>query len=222
MNPRQIQRFLLFTACFASIAGCTGKGRFEHRRSTLPPCCTFLNEKLDLLLAPEVLECGDVFCDYFTAEQLRQLRENRRQVEPVLLERLRQGEHSAAYVLAYLGTTEALPILRKALLKERDFYGWEGPDYSKEQTYLADIQYPKQMAYITAIEVISRKPIWAAVKLTAAERQALENEARLAKPAPAYRKNYAAKWLLNKLSAPGRTSESTPYYLPVIGPISAP
>lgn len=110
------------------------------------------------------------------------------------------AKYGAAYLLADLKCRRALPVLRQALLKDRYFYGWEGPDYSTTEAYADDTQYSHHLAYITAIERISGKPIAAAVALTDAERRALEAEAARAKPTPEDTAPWVAKWLLAKLS----------------------
>jgi hypothetical protein len=168
-----------------------------------------LERNLLLLLGPEAMECRDTFeADAFprwsfSDAELKQVRKYTRQMEPILLEKLRKGHHGAAYVLAYLRTNEALPILRERLLQERYFYGYEGWDYSKEESYLSDVQYPRHIAYITAIERISSRTIWEAVKLSDAERTLLQDEAQKAKPhQPGCERYFAAKWLLIKLTLP--------------------
>lgn len=168
-----------------------------------------LETEVTVLDAPEAMECRDTlevgsFPEWsLLGKELAQLRKYSRQVEPILLENLRNGHHGAAYVLAYLGTTEALPILRERLLNERYFYGWEGTDRTDEKSYLSDNQFPRHVAYMTAIERISGQPIWEAMKLSDAEKTKLENEARKIRPLSTGTERYfAAKWLLIKLTHP--------------------
>lgn len=191
------------------LLGCQYQNALSIQNGELQGLLDLLERNLLLLLAPEATECrdtleADAFPEWsFSDAELKQVRKYTRQVEPILLEKLRKGHHGAAYVLAYLGTTEALPILRERLLQERYFYGWDGWDYSKEESYLSDVQYPRHIAYITAIERISGRPIWEAVKLSDAERTLLQDEAQKAKlRQPGCGRYFAAKWLLIKLTRP--------------------
>ena len=110
------------------------------------------------------------------------------------------AKYGAAYLLADLKCHRALPVLRQALLKDRYFYGWEGPDYGTAEAYADDTQYSHHLAYIAAIERISGKPIAEAVALTDEERRALEAEAARAKPTTEDTAPWVAKWLLAKLA----------------------
>jgi hypothetical protein len=103
------------------------------------------------------------------------------------------GDHVAAYGLAWLSSKGALPELRRRLLTDRNFYGWETSTPDPNDSVYADNQYHHHQAYITAIEAISGRPLRHAVKLTRAER------ARLRRDAAGCDEWRAAVWLLHKL-----------------------
>jgi len=140
----------------------------------------------------------------------RRLERFREEAEELVLQELANGKHHYAYLAAHFKMKKALPLLRKNLLEDRYFYGWEGPDYSKGESYLEDQQYPHHLAYIKAIEEFTGRPLAKAVALTPAERAALEAEAAGARPGTpeAYGK-FCARWLLMKL-APQEKSPPAP------------
>ena len=119
--------------------------------------------------------------------------ENRRALERRWLADLADGDHAAAYGLAWLGTRRALPVLRQRLLSERYFYGWETSTPDDPATLFANEQYPRHQALILAIERIDGRPLRSAVKLTPDERQRLLDDAARCNGAE------AAHWLLHLL-----------------------
>jgi len=172
----------------------------------LSACVAMVESKLPLLAGPEAAECRDMLREetvpFFSPEELAEIKRFGPQLQPMFLERLREGEHSVAYLLAYLKTQDALPLLKENLLTDRYFYWWEGPDYSREESYLRDEQYPHHLAYIAAIEHISGKAIWDAMQLSMQERSALQAESRKASPEGPRFQHYCARWLLMKLERP--------------------
>ena len=64
-----------------------------------------------------------------------------------------------------------LPLLKYHLLTPRCCYGWEGPDYSKLESFLTDNQYQYSIVYLQAMEAIAEKPITELIDLTQAEEQ---------------------------------------------------
>ena len=118
----------------------------------------------------------------------------------VVLASLREGTIAATLGAGYLRYQSALPILRKNLLKLREPYYWEGPDYRHEDSYIFDRQYPYHLTYIEAIKAISRMPLRKVIHLSAEERLMLRKRAKKAKPHAADLKSHCAKWLLAKLS----------------------
>ena len=136
------------------------------------------------------------------------MRARREEVKPLLLAALEHDSYGAAFLLGFLHAKEAIPLLRKKLLEDRYFYGWEGPDYTTEEAYMTDDQYPHHTAYILALETIFQVPITRAFRLTDEERQMLEREAALANTKSEEAKtHYAAKWLLQRLSRPPYRSD---------------
>jgi hypothetical protein len=150
--------------------------------------------------ALKTLPSGHLPADYLTLTE-KQLLDCRTQIEPLLLDSSLDPVGSAL-ILGFFKSERALPVLRKNLLTQRYFYGWEGPDYSKESSWLADNQYPHHEAWIVAIEAITGRPIAEAIHLTETERKRLQKEAAQARPmsedGEMTEEAYCAKWLLQK------------------------
>ncbi len=136
-------------------------------------------------------------------DQLTSFRAHRAELERQWTADVEAGGHSAAYGLAWLGAVGAVPSLRRTLLADRNFYGWESSDAETMEARMRDDQYPHQMARILAIEHLTKRPIQEAVALTIDERALLVAEAfALGEPGEA---QDVARWMLWKL-APGAIS----------------
>ncbi|MFH1825248.1 MAG: tetratricopeptide repeat protein [Candidatus Firestonebacteria bacterium] len=164
-----------------------------------------LKEKINQI-GPEIFEekIGNRLSSYFTPFEINCVKEFKSKVEELLLNYLQKqsdNAYGAIYILAYIKSRRALPLLRQQLLKDRFFYGWEGYDYKDEKAYLSDNQYPHHLAYIAAVEEITGLSIVKAINLSQEERENLEKDALLAKPDVSSTKYYCAKWLLLKLTS---------------------
>ena len=143
--------------------------------------------------------------DVFSLEQLAWLQVHRHQLSDAINVEIRRHSTLAIQMAVYLRLETAIPVLRKRLLTFRGVYGWEGPDYSTEDPWMWDSQYPYHCIYIWAIQGIAQAPVAAVVKLTDAERDKLEEKAAGAKPYNALNDNqvdsyaWCAKWLLTQL-----------------------
>ncbi len=82
-----------------------------------------------------------------------------------------------AKLVGHFRIREALRLLRSQFLTPRRYYGWEGPDYSKLESYLADNQYQYSVAYLEAIEAITGQPIAVAISLSRSESEEIERHA---------------------------------------------
>ena len=163
-----------------------------------PAVLRVLDEKAHLLAGPETESASDAF----SPDELALMRKEIATVRPVVLRELKNGNHGYAHLALALKLDEALPLMRKNLLLDRYFYGWEGPDYSIQEAYLRDEQYTHHLVYINAISALTGEPIAEAIGLTEDEAKALEADARKANLAPdnVHRgKYFCAKWLLAKL-----------------------
>ncbi len=133
--------------------------------------------------------------------EIEKIRKYRKELEPLILEQIRSG-YSWVYLAAYLHYENAVPKIKDELLKCDKFYGWEGGDYSGINRYLNDEQYCYQLAYISAIEYITGKPISKAITLTNQEISYLKGKAE--KCNESNKQNLAevcyGKWLLEKLN----------------------
>jgi hypothetical protein len=137
--------------------------------------------------------CGPpVFAATF-AHEMPGIGANRRELEHRWLDRLGAGDRDAAFGLAYLRSVRALPLLRLELLNERHFYGWESSRRDAPDVLYADEQYPRQLALISAIEHISRRPVTSVVRLSPDERRWLQRDTAHCD------RGAAARWLLHKL-----------------------
>jgi hypothetical protein len=163
-----------------------------------------------LLAGPEA-DGFDYLKECVPQPDLAYLRGHRGAAASVIDGYLADGSTGAAWLAAWIRSESSLPLLRKALLEDRYFYGWEGPDYmTDESSYLRDDQYPHHRAFIAAIEAITGKPIREAVNLTDAEAAKLRAEASQARlprgEGDIVTEPWAAKWLLMKLERDGRVA----------------
>lgn len=151
--------------------------------------------------------------DVFNLDQLAWLQVHRHQLSDAVNVEIRGGSTLAIQMSVYLRLETAIPVLRERLLKLRSNYGWEGPNYSTEEAFMSEYQYPYHRIYIWAIQGIAQAPVTAVVKLTPIERQYLNRRASKAAPdvgAP-YKivdgQAWCAKWLLTQLEPNRKTVE---------------
>ena len=117
------------------------------------------------------------FRDSTIVSQLIQYKDS---VKPYLLQKMDTCV-SVVYLVAFLKIKEALPKLRHLVLIETNIYGWEGPDYTKMESFIEDAQYCKQLMYMAVIEHI------AGIKLKVSdfskqELKFIKNQAKNCKP----------------------------------------
>ena len=136
--------------------------------------------------------------DVFSLEQLAWLQVYRHQLSDAVNVEIRRDSTLAIQIAVYLRLETAIPVLRKRLLTLRGAYGWEGPDYSTEEPWMWDNQYPYHCIYIWAIQGIAQAPVSEVVKLTDAERAALEAKAAGARPDKSFRDPTADDYLEEK------------------------
>lgn len=146
------------------------------------------------------------------SSQLTLVQKHKKELEPMILQRIDSG-YAWVYLAAYLEYEAAIPLLRKKLMTTHSFYGWEqgtGEPDAEETTrqHLEDQNYCYQLAYIRAIEYISKKPIDKAIELTATEKDSLLALSAGCVPDSAAVDGFTgycgARWLLEKLKAPGQ------------------
>ncbi|MDE0683985.1 MAG: hypothetical protein OXI63_13795 [Candidatus Poribacteria bacterium] len=125
--------------------------------------------------------------DVFSLKQLAWLQVHRHQLSDAINAEIRGGSTLAIQMAVYLRLETAISVLRKRLLKLQSNYGWEGPDYSTEEAFMSEYQYPYHRIYIWAIQGIAQAPVAAVIKLTDAERDALEEKAAGARPDKSFR-----------------------------------
>ena len=125
--------------------------------------------------------------DVFSLEQLAWLQVHRHQLSDAVNVEIRGGSTLAIQMAVYLRLETAIPVLRERLLTLGDVYRREGPDYSTEEPWMWDNQYPYHSIYIWAIQGIAQAPVSEVVKLTDAERAALEAKAAGARPDKSFR-----------------------------------
>lgn len=90
---------------------------------------------------------------------------------------LEAGDHAATYGLSWAGERRAIPLLRRGLLADRSFYGWESSDARTLEARMRDEQHPAQMARIAALERLGGAKVREVVALSSHERAALVREA---------------------------------------------
>lgn len=151
--------------------------------------------------------------DVFSLEQLAWLQVHRHQLSDAVNVEIRGGSTLAIQMAVYLRLETAIPVLRERLLKLQSTYMWEGPDYSTEEPFMRENQYPYHRIYIWTIQGIAQAPVAAVVKLTPIERQYLNRRASKAAPdvGDAYNtvdgQAWCAKWLLTQLEPDRKGAE---------------
>ena len=111
--------------------------------------------------------------DYFSAEELRILEEQRDLLEPMVEQALLGESVGGALLTAHFKFSSNLPQLRWRLFQPGRTYGWEGPDYSNEEANLTDAQYVYHSVYVRAIEETAGAPIYKIVVPTHEETEML-------------------------------------------------
>ena len=133
----------------------------------------------------------------FSASELTMLREQLQYLVPMIDQGLDcSGNVWAAKLAGHFKMQNTLPALRAQLLEPRACYGWEGPDYSVPESYLADMQYPYSIEYLRAIEQITGKPVGKTVILSTEERKTIDQLTE--NPDSEY--HHWAIWLQRKLA----------------------
>jgi len=89
----------------------------------------------------------------------------------------RQDSVWAAKLAGHFKPRSLLPLLRSHLLVPRRCYGWEGPDYSKLESYLMDSQFQYSTAYLQAIEQITGESVCDAVVVSPDELALIQRHA---------------------------------------------
>jgi hypothetical protein len=131
-------------------------------------------------------------------DELAALRAHRDALVARWMRSLEEGAHAPAYGLAWARERGALPALRRGLLADRAYYGWESSDATKLEARMRDEQYPSQMARILALEKLGGAPVRDVVALTPEERAALVREAF--EPGEPGGRSDVARWLLLRLA----------------------
>ncbi len=203
-----ISRFLFFGTVFSILfVNCnyqaTTEKELENLKNNLFKKTTDISE-LPIYADPSTSDYEDVkkgiFLFQIDSFEIEKIKKYKSELEPFIIQRIDSG-YSWIYLASYLHYESAVPKIKDRLLKCDKFYGWEGGDYQKIERYLDDEQYCYQMAYITAIEYITGKPISKAITLTDKENAYLKNKAdkciECNKDAQAF---CWARWLLDKLT----------------------
>lgn len=141
-----------------------------------------------------------IFLFQMDSIEIEKIKKYRSELEPYIVQHIDSG-YTWVYLAAFLKYESAIPKIKSRLLVCHEFYGWEGPDYSKIESYLNDdYQYCYQMAYISAIEYISSKPISEAIILSNQEYNALKGKASKCVDVNAdeFMTHCSARWLLKK------------------------
>ncbi len=116
--------------------------------------------------------------EVFSTHDLAILGENRDALVSMIEFALgRQDSVWGARLAGHFRVEKVLRLVRHHFLTPRRCYGWEGPDYSQLESFLADNQYQYSITYLEAIEAITGKPIADAIVLTPAESTRIEKHA---------------------------------------------
>ena len=147
--------------------------------------------------------------DVFNLKQLTWLQVHRHQLSDAINAEIRGDSTLAIQMAVYLRMETAIGVLREKSLTLRSPYMWEGPDYSTEEPFMSENQYPYHCIYIWAIVGIAQAPLSEVIKLTDAERATLEAKAAGTRPFNSFPsltndkwvdgQTWCAKWLLTQL-----------------------
>lgn len=140
--------------------------------------------------------------DRFSAEELAILSTETQAVSVMIDFQLGRGHSIWGEKLAgHFRMTNMLPHLRSCLFIPQRCYGWEGPDYSKLESYLQDDQYLYGTVCVAAIEDIVGTPLHDAIHPTQEELDSLTRYATN----PQSEFFHWALWMQRKLRIPERT-----------------
>ena len=204
-TPKRSMKWLVLFFSVVCFMGC-------QQRQEPPPQIPFRSdivEQMDDVIADFILP---PLHDVFNREQLAWLQVHRHQLSDAVNAEIRGHSTLAIQMAVYLRLETAIPVLREKLLTLRSIYGWEGPDYSTEEAWMLDSQYPYHSIYIWAIQGIAQAPVAEVVKLTDAERSALEEKAAGARPDKSFRDPTADDYLEEKTAGarPDNTANDDP------------
>ena len=133
----------------------------------------------------------------FSPKELKILDEHLEPLNRMIRDALgRQHSVGGAALTAYFGIEANLDLLRWQLLNPGRTYGWEGPDYSLEESYLDDGQYVYHSQYLKAIETLTGKPVAETIHLDEREREEILRLTRI----PDAESHYWAIWISRKLN----------------------
>lgn len=145
-----------------------------------------------------VHDCAPAEFESTFREELPSFLAHRERLVEGWLAGLEQGAHSPAYGLAWAQEKRAIAPLRRGLLQEQYFYGWESSDASSHAARMRDDQYPRHQARILALTHLTGESIDRAVALEDHERSTLWRQA-FAVGEPGGPPD-VARWLLLKLT----------------------
>ena len=106
------------------------------------------------------------------------LNKYKNELEPFIMKNIELHD-SWVYLATYFEYKALIPKLKTMILKCDKFHGFEGPDYSKIETFLNSEMYPHQNAYIEAIKYITKKSAKEALNLSETELKEMKSKADL-------------------------------------------
>jgi len=121
---------------------------------------------------------NNIFPFQINKDKIKLLDKYRKQLKPFIMKNIDESD-SWVYLATYFQYKELVPVLKKKIVKCDKFYGWEGPDYSKVETFLNEAMYPHQNAYIEAIKYITQKTVKEALNLNEKELNIIKKKAEL-------------------------------------------
>lgn len=169
----------LFMACvILGLAGCANPGSHKQAEAQDAVAGTF-SKAAEYVFSNDWIGYDEPLTEAFSRGDLRILKEHLPHLQSMTETALGvQDSVWGAKLAGYYRMSKLLPLLRSKLLIPRPCYCWEGPDYSKPESYLADSQYQYSVAYLQSIEAITGKPLDKAVSLTQAEAKSIAEYAR--------------------------------------------
>lgn len=186
----------IFACLLLGMAGCTSL-RPAGRADAPASVATTFTKVAEHVYSTDWIGFDEQVADVFTSEELSTLARHLPSLQSMIETALGlQDSVWGAKLAGHFRMSKALPLLRYHFLTPRRCYGWEGPDYSKLQSYLADNQYQYSVAYLEAVEAIAGKPIAEAIALTESEAKEIQKHATN-ENSESY---YWALWMQRKLN----------------------
>jgi hypothetical protein len=177
LDRKGLLPFVVGVLCL--LGGCLNQAQIPIEQESREPVASTFTKAAIRVFSSDHVGYDVLVTKEFSGQELETLQENLPSLVTMIETALgSQNSIWGAKLAGHFKVQKVIPLLRHHLLTPRRCYGWEGPDYSKLESYLADYQYQYSITYLQAIEKISGMSIRNAVKLNPAEAEVIDRHAR--------------------------------------------